>query len=1006
MKKIYWGLLVFLSSYSSWSQETFPVNDISSNDDECFAFINATIVKNAEVAPMPSCTLVIRKGKIISIGQNVTIPADALIEDCQGKYIYPSFIDLYSDYGIPIQNNPRTGGGRGFGGPSQMISDAKYAAGWNAAIKAEADASKVFQVNDEKAKAYRAAGFGLINTHIHDGIVRGNGSLVSLATIKENLAILKPVTTAHFSFSKGTSTQDYPNSLMGTIALIRQTFYDAEWYKTKPVTEGTNLTLAAFNQLTKLPLIFESGDKWNDLRVNKIGKEFNVDFITLAGTNEYQRINDVKASGAKMIVPVNFPNAMDVEDPNDARFVALADLKHWEMAPSNPAALDNNGIMIALTANGLKDINSFIPNVNKAIQYGLSEKSALKALTTGPASVIGISDLAGSLDINKYANFIITSGPLFKDKTTILQNWVMGIAYNIKPEGWKDIKGNYDLTINQEIYKAVIASEPGGNNNLRIYTPDTVKADLKINDKLVNINFTQKKDSSKLNRLSGVETKDGWSGMGQLANGVWAKWSLKKNDAITKSDSAKTNIRKSPDPGKVLYPFQGYGNYQLPAGEEVIIKNGTIWTSDKDGILENTDLLIQNGKIAKIGKNLSSTTAKIIDARGMHITPGIIDEHSHIAGTGNINECSQSVTAEVRMADIINPDDINIYRQLSGGVTSSHLLHGSCNTIGGQTQLIKLRWGKNAEEMKFEGWPGFIKFALGENVKRSSSNQNNRFPDTRMGVEQLLDDAFTRAEVYAKAPAGKRRDLELDALVEILNDQRNITCHSYVASEILSLLGIADKHHFKVNTFTHILEGYKVADQLKAHHSAAAGFSDWWAYKNEVQDAIPQNAYILSKVGVNAAINSDDAEMARRLNQEAAKSIKYAGMNEEDALKLVTINPATMLHVDQRVGSIKVGKDADIVIWNDHPLSIYARAEKTYVDGVLYFDREKDKKQQEWVANERNRLIQKALSSKKGGGQVDSMVPSFQEEAQCEEDHNHSKSLLHRIEQRMVYSQN
>jgi imidazolonepropionase-like amidohydrolase len=271
-----------------------------------------------------------------------------------------------------------------------------------------------------------------------------------------------------------------------------------------------------------------------------------------------------------------------------------------------------------------------------------------------------------------------------------------------------------------------------------------------------------------------------------------------------------------------------------------------------------------------------------------------------------------------------------------------------------------------------------------------------------MGVEQVLEDAFQRAVDYRNAGNGKRRDLELDALVEILNQKRFITCHSYVASEILSLLHVADKYHFGVNTFTHILEGYKVADELKKHGSAAAGFSDWWAYKMEVQDAIPQNAAIMNRVGVNVAINSDDAEMARRLNQEAAKSIKYAGMSEQDAIKTVTINPATMLRVADRTGSIKVGKDADIVIWSDHPLSIYAKAEKTIVDGIIYFDREKDAQQQQYIAAEKNRLTQKMIGAKKGGAKTDVAIPSFQEEAQCESDHLHQNDLWHRLEQRMI----
>ena len=317
------------------------------------------------------------------------------------------------------------------------------------------------------------------------------------------------------------------------------------------------------------------------------------------------------------------------------------------------------------------------------------------------------------------------------------------------------------------------------------------------------------------------------------------------------------------------------------------------------------------------------------------------------------------------MGDVINPDDINIYRQLSGGVTCAQLLHGSANPIGGQSVLIKLRWGHNAESMKYDKADGFIKFALGENVKQSNWGDFNtiRFPQTRMGVEQVYFDYFSRAKEYDKQyqtflkenQKNKnlvfRRDIELEALAEILNKKRFITCHSYVQSEINMLIHLADSFGFKINNFTHILEGFKVADKMKAHGVNASTFSDWWAYKNEVMDAIPYNAAILTKMGVNTAINSDDAEMARRLNQEAAKSIKYGNLSETEALKLITLNPAKMLHIDDKVGTIEPGKVADLVLWTSHPLSVYAKVDKTMIDGQIYFDRTEDEKLREAKSN-------------------------------------------------------
>jgi imidazolonepropionase-like amidohydrolase len=518
-------------------------------------------------------------------------------------------------------------------------------------------------------------------------------------------------------------------------------------------------------------------------------------------------------------------------------------------------------------------------------------------------------------------------------------------------------------------------------------------------------------------RLSGMSNGDVWNGYGEDNDGNKMTWTASISGAadVAKADSAK---KKMPSKlGAVTYPFTAFGWTEAPKQESILFKNATVWTNEAEGKLENTDVLVKDGKIAQIGKGLQDATAKVVDATGKHLSAGIIDEHSHIAAA-SINEGGQSVTSEVRIADNLNPDDINIYRQLSGGVTSSHILHGSANTIGGQTQLIKLRWGANDEKLKFEGSDGFIKFALGENVKRSSSPMgNNRFPDTRMGVEQVLDDAFTRAKDYEKAIAaasaqpqtaakGKkattvavdpyttvRRDLELEALVEIMNKKRFITCHSYVQSEINAALKVGDRHGFTFNTFTHILDGYKVADKMKAHGAAASTFSDWWNYKMEVVDAIPYNATIMSKVGLNVAINSDDAEMARRLNQEAAKSIKYGGMSEEDALKMVTLNPAKMLHVDQKVGSIKVGKDADLVLWSDNPLSIYAKAEKTMVDGIVYFDRVADTEMRKQQIAERSRLIQKMNGEKRAGGPTAAPMPSYSVLLNCG-DHDHSHGFL------------
>lgn len=462
---------------------------------------------------------------------------------------------------------------------------------------------------------------------------------------------------------------------------------------------------------------------------------------------------------------------------------------------------------------------------------------------------------------------------------------------------------------------------------------------------------------------------------------------------MTKKEVEKKDVdEKDKEPnkdvlGKVVYPFMAYGYTKAPEQETVVIRNATVWTNEKAGILENSDVFIKDGKVKAVGKNVAVPEGvKEVDGTGKHVTSGVIDEHSHIAISKGVNEGTQAVTADVSIADVVNSEDINIYRQLAGGVTASQLLHGSANPIGGQSGIVKLRWGKLPEEMKIADAAGHIKFALGENVKQSNwgSYYTSRYPQTRMGVEQVFYDAFYRAKAYkaewteynglskkARTSATKpRRDIELDILVEIMDSKRFVTCHSYVQSEINMLMTVADSMGWKMNTFTHILEGYKVADKMKAHGVNGSTFSDWWAYKFEVNDAIPYNAALMHEAGVNVGINSDDAEMGRRLNQEAAKGVKYGGMSEEEAWKMVTLNPAKMLKLDSRTGSLKPGKDADLVVWSANPLSVYAKVERTYVDGIPYYTMEADKSAREALSEERNRIIQKMVAAKKGGAKT------------------------------------
>jgi imidazolonepropionase-like amidohydrolase len=1016
------GMGVLFLCYSAKAQVTFPVNGVADPRTGCYAFTNAIIVKDGQTT-LKNATLVIRDGRITSVGTNAVIPKDAVVVNCAGKYIYPSFIDIYTDYGIPQPQRPQATGG-GFFAPQQFASNTKGPYNWNQAIRAEVNAADIFSVDEKTAKSLRDIGFGSVLTHQKDGIARGTGAFVTLANEKENLVVVKDKASAHYSFSKGTSTQTYPSSMMGSVALLRQTYLDAQWYKTKPAKEGTNISLEAWNNEQGLPQIFDANDKWSDLRADRIGDEFGVQYIIKAGGNEYQRISDMAPTKASFIVPLDFPEAQQVEDPNDAKYVSLTDLKHWELAPTNPAAFEKANIPFALTTADLKDVKQFWANLRKAIEYGLSESKAFDALTKTPATLLGVYDKVGSLEEGKLANFLITTGPLFNEKTVIVENWVQGEKNEVKEEAWTNISGSYNLVLNTGSGPVNYTLDVKSSTAANVIGKDTLTGKFGYNGKLVTLSFSttpsKKQDGMEQRgagrfagrggasiRLSGVNNGDVWEGNGVDTAGNPLTWTATFVKAIEPVDSSrhKPPLRL----GKITYPFGAYGWDTLPHQENLLIKNATVWTNEKEGVLSNTDVLVKNGKIAQIGKNLSDPTAKLIDGTGQYLSPGIIDEHSHIAAF-SINEGAHSVTSEVRIGDNLNPEDINIYRQLAGGVTSSHILHGSANTIGGQTQLIKLRWGVNDEDLKFKGADPFIKFALGENVKRTASTQGNtRYPDTRMGVEQVQMDAFTRAADYEKqlkeaeqttkkkggeVQMSVRRDLQLDALAEIMNGKRFITCHSYVQSEITELMRVAEKFGFKINTFTHILEGYKVADKMKAHGASASTFSDWWAYKLEVQDAIAYNAAIMVKEGLNVCINSDDAEQARHLNQEAAKSVKYGGLTEEEAFKMVTLNPAKALHVDDKVGSIKVGKDADLVLWTDDPLSVYAKANKTIVDGIVYFDRDRDKEFRKQISKERNRLIQKMIAEGRNNPSGTTPArPSMQVVLHCE-DYEHNDGLF------------
>lgn len=987
----------FATGYAQ--QDLYTINGVQDERPGRYLLTNAKI--HTEPGKVIEGDLLIENGMISAVGSNLTVPAGTRVRNLEGKHIYPSFIDLYSDYGLSKVEASR--GQRG--GPEQLTPTTPGPFSQHDAIKSQYKAVEDFTIQDDQAKGYRMMGFGSVLSNKRDGLARGSSALVTLNDDQVHEVILNPEAAAHYSFNRGTSRQNYPVSQMGYMALLRQTYLDAQWYQAGGNKNYKDESLEEWIGLQDLPQVFDAPGWVQILRADKLGDEFGKQYIIRGMGDEYQRIEELKATKAPLIIPVSYPDAYDVDDPYDAHTVALAEMKHWELAPTNLSKVAAADIPFAITSEGTIKSKKFLTNLRQAVKHGLSEEDALAALTTSPATWLGMEDVLGSLNKGMIANFLITSAPIFAEDASIYENWVQGKPFIVEEMDALDLSGKYTLTVGDMSYPLSITGKPGKQKwELMPNDSITIPINASVKMKTLTLTFSPDKDSKDRIRLSGWVDSDGdkrqLKGQGQEPDGSWISWSASYIEAI-EDKSPKKKDRDEEDElmlGDITYPFLPFGRQdRIPEMGIYLFKNATVWTNESEGILENADVLVIDGKIAEVGTNIRNNKAEVIDGTGLHLTSGVIDEHSHIA-LSSVNDRATN-SSMVRMEDVVESDDINIYRQIAGGVTAAQLLHGSANPIGGQSAIVKLRWGAAPEDMLIEGADSYIKFALGENVKRSRSSNSIRYPQTRMGVEQVYVDAFTRAKAYDEAwkayndlsatekenTLAPRRDLALETLAEILNSERFITCHSYVQSEINMLMHVAEAFGFNVNTFTHILEGYKVADKMAEHGVGGATFSDWWAYKFEVRYAIPYNAALMYMAGVTTSINSDDAEMARRLNQEAAKAVKYGGVPEEDAWKMVTLNPAKLLHLDDRMGSIKAGKDADLVLWSDHPLSIYAQAEKTMIDGRLYYDRSKNEEKEQAVAYERARLIQKMQHAKKSGASTQRPSRTLQQVYHCED---------------------
>jgi imidazolonepropionase-like amidohydrolase len=910
-------LLCLFGVAGAQETEEAPPNGPRRIDPAWHALVGATV----HVAPghvLQGATVVLRGDRIVSVTKDQAAPpAGARVWNLLGLHLYAGLIDAYVEVEPPAHKGRH----------------------WNKLVTPRRTAREI----DAKTKEeLRELGFVAAVAVPRGGIFRGRASLVSLAPKDADPSVKRPTVYREgvyqaLAFERNRDSQDgFPTSLMGAIALIRQSLLDG----------------LAPDQT----LCISTADELEALRAARIAREFGRQTILLGSGMEFRRLAAIRKDGLPLIVPVRFPRMPDVSSIGAQEGLDLRTLMTWEQAPTNPRRLDKAGLPVALTTHRLRRRKTFPRGLQRAIRHGLAPDRALAMLTSNPAEILGETDRMGTVEAGKLANLVITDRPLFQRDREVRALWIDGKHYEIEAPKGNGLAGRWTL----DRPAVTLTIDRKRKITVRVDEKPTEAKRVSVRSHRVSFSFSH---GGVLKTLSGTLEGDRLRGHGVTEAGERFAWTATRK-APPKPHPAREAV-PADVPETYGYPFGPYARTAPPErAASLVVRAGRIWTCGPQGVLENAQIEVVNGKITYVGARREVAGAEVIE--GEHLTPGIVDCHSHTGISKGINDSGQAVTAEVRIGDVTNPDDISWYRQLAGGVTTVHSLHGSANPIGGQNQVNKIRWGAlHPDDMHFEGAMPGIKFALGENVKQANwgDEYTVRYPQTRMGVETLIRDRLLAAREYLEGH--DKVDLELEALAEILQGKRLIHCHSYRQDEILMLCRVAQEFGFRIGTFQHVLEGYKVAEAIKAHAIGASAFSDWWAYKVEVQDAIPFNGALMHEVGVSVSFNSDSNELARRLNIEAAKAVKYGGVKPEDALRFVTLNAAVQLAIDDRVGSLDVGKDADFALWSGSPLSTYTRCIATWIDGREYFSLAQDKKHRERIAAERRRLIAKLLGLKK-----------------------------------------
>ncbi len=964
-------LAVSLIPFSMFAQ-TSPVSGIQDSSPSVHAFINATIF----VAPgetLENATLVIRDDVVDAVGTGVQPPADARVWNMEGKTIYPGFIDPHSNVGM---HNPREELERG------NLS-------WNVQLRAHLTAEGEYELEDEESEKLREVGFTAANSVPPLGIFKGQTAVVSLGNGSVSDRVIRPGVAQAVSLTRSQELgYSYPTSAIGGIAFIRQTLLDADWYDRAHETyysnprglnrPESNAALAALRDASggEQPLLFAASSEEEVLRSLRFTDEFDITPWIRGSGHEYRILDYLSGLDVPLILPLAFPEKPDVENPEDALGENLSTLRHWYLAPENPARVANEGLIFSFTADGLDELDDFLPNLRKSVHAGLNAEIALAALTVNPANLLGIEDTHGTLEEGKSANIIIANGDLFHQQAEILDVWVDGEHFRINPEAAVDPRGEWRVTSDDDFLQGTLAVEgsPGSYSGTITIEGDEIDLEsVSVQDQArrFRVSFSGEESGHEgIVRLTASMAGDELIGWADLPGGERADWSAERNTAGEPDELEDVSFPDRDLQLANIRPNMEYGREAIPDQPAVVlVRNATVWTMGEQGILEGADLLIRNGEIADVGQNMSAPgDAFVIDADGKHVTPGLIDAHLH-SGTDGVNEIGNAIVPEVRLGDVLNINNIWMYRQIAGGLTTAHVMHGSANPIGGQNQHIKMRWGSLSHELKFEDAPRTVKFALGENPKRVGTD---RYPETRMGTQHIIEDRLSMARDYESRwnewnengeGIPPRRDLRMEALVDILNEDILVQSHSYRQDEILALMRVAEKFDFTVKAFHHAVEAYKVGPELADHGAGAVVWSDWSSFKIEAYDGTIFNARLLNEAGVVTSLHSDNSQIASRMNWEAAKMV-HAGVDPETALSMVTINTATLLGIDDRVGSLEPGKDADFVIWNGDPLSTFTKAEQTWIDGRKYFDLEEDAQLRQQIEEDRSKLIQYILETK------------------------------------------